>query len=110
MSILQVKAEIMIGEELDYSFDYTKTLALVSPADTIASSTWVKVGNITLGSESFTTQITTQWVAGAVKIGEVIRITNTAVTAGGRTHVRLLILKVVNRYAQAPDTEEAEIV
>ena len=99
--------EIALSETLDYIFDFTKTLDLVSPSDTVTGSSWVVTGNGTLSSPGFNTTRTWTWLvpSGAARIGNVIRIKNTVTTAGGRTHVRILILKVTNRQALAPDLD-----
>jgi len=103
---LQEYNEFYIGENLDYIFDYTDTLALVTPADTIASSSWVIVGTAVVGTTSFTAQKTWAWLtAPSAKIGEVLRLVNTAVTVGGRTHKRFILLKVQERQALIPDPD-----
>ena len=100
------RAEKGLTEELDYSFDYTKTLALVDPVDTISTSSWAIIGTgAVLGSETVDGDITTAWISGGDKVGNTLRLTNTVVTAGGRTHVRLLIIKIINRLALIPEDD-----
>ena len=62
-------------------------------------------GNGVLGAVGVSGDITTAWItpSGTARIGNVLRLTNTVVTAGGRTHVRLIILKIVNRLALIPE-------
>lgn len=101
------RAEKSLDEELDYSFDYAKTFALVNPVDTIATSNWVITGpGGVLGTTTISGNIATAWISGGLKIGNTLRLTNTVVTAGGRTHVRLLIIKIVNRFALIPEDDE----
>lgn len=101
-----IRAEKALGEDLDYFITYAKTFALVDPIDSISDpgdSTWTLVGNGTLGAVGVTGDITWAWVSdNGGKIGDVLRLTNTAVTAGGRTHVRLIVIKIVNRLAVVP--------
>jgi len=100
-----IRAEKALGEDLDYFITYAKTFALVSPADSISTpgdSTWALVGSGTLGATGVTGDITHAWVSGGGRIGNILRLTNTVVTAGGRTHVRLIVIKIVNRLAVVP--------
>jgi hypothetical protein len=100
------RAEKGLTEVLDYSFRYTNTFALVTPADTITAeedSTWVLSGEGVLGATTLAGDITTAWISGGGKIGNTLRLTNTVVTAGGRTHVRVLIIKIVNRLDLIPE-------
>jgi len=99
-----LRGEKALTEVLDYSITYAKTFALVSPTDTINTSTWSISSNATIDSDSDDGTIATVWVSGGTKIGNLIRLVNTIVTVGGRTHVRVLILKVVNRLAEIPAT------
>ena len=110
----QIRGEIAVGEDLDYSITYAKTFAKVSPTDSVAAaedSTWTVSGNVTQGTDTITGGgIATLWITpdGTARVGNIIRMTNTVLTAGGRKHVRLIILKVVNRLAAVPATVPAE--
>ena len=104
-----IKAEKALTEDIDYFIDYTKTFALVTPADTISTSAWALEGG-TLGADDFSGNITRAWVSGGTRIGNILRLTNTVVTVGGRTHVRLIVIKIVNRLAQIPVVEAATVV
>ncbi len=98
-----IRAEKALGETVDYSIDYAKVLALVSPTDTILTSNWTITSNAVLGAMSINGTIATVWVSGGTKIGSIVRLTNTIVSAGGRTHVRVIILKIINRLAVIPN-------
>ena len=104
-----IRAEKALTEDLDYFIDYTKTFALVTPADTISTSAWALTGAGTLGLDDFDGNITRAWVSGGTRIGNVLRLTNTVVTVGGRTHVRLIVIKIVNRLAQIPVVPAATV-
>jgi len=96
-------------ESLDYTIDYTELLALVTPADTIITSDWTAEGEGTIDRADFTTEMTTIWLTGGGRIGDVTRLYNVTTTAGGRTHRRLIKIKMVNRLAEPPETNEALI-
>lgn len=104
-----IRAEKALGEDLDFFIDYTKTFALVTPADTISTSAWTLTGAGTLGASDYTGAITRAWVSGGTKIGNVLRLINTVVTTGGRTHVRVIPIKIVNRLADIPVVPAAQI-
>jgi len=106
-----IKAEKALTEDIDYFIDYTKTFALVDPVDSIAEdgSSWALTGDGTQGLDDFNEAITRCWVSGGGRIGNVLRLTNTVLTVGGRTHVRLIVIKIVNRLAQLP-VEEAAVI
>ena len=100
----QIRAEKALGEDIDFFISYDKIFALVDPVDTILvaqDSTWTLTGGGTLGSTGITGNVTWAWISGGDKIGNTLRLTNTVVTIGGRTHVRLIIIKIVNRLAVA---------
>ncbi len=102
-----MKGEKALTEDLDFFITYAKVFAKVTPTDSIAApanSTWTIEGNATLGTTGVTDDITWAWVSDSGgKIGDVIRLTNTVVTAGGRTHVRLIVIKIVNQLAMIPE-------
>lgn len=104
-----LRAEKGPAEILDYFIDYTKTFALVDPADSIATTSWALTGGGTLGTDDYSGNITRAFVEPHVddKIGMVLRLTNTITTAGGRTHVRLIIIKIVNKLAAIPTVAAA---
>lgn len=71
------------GANKDYTIDWTEWLN----GDTVSASTWSVPSGLTKGSSSLTTLMTTVWLSGGVA-GKTYRVTNTIVTAGGRTEVR----------------------
>lgn len=81
------------ADVIDYSLDWTDELALVSPADTISTSTWTVTTGLTLSSPLVTGAVTIIVVAGGVA-GTEYRLTNTIVTTGGRTVQRTYPLLV----------------
>ena len=78
--------------ELDYKFDWEAWL----DGDTIASSVWVVPPGVAVESEANTTTTATVFVSGGVK-DQIFRITNTIVTAGGRTETAALKLVVTTK-------------
>jgi len=83
-------------ETLDFYIDWSSTLAEVSPADTVSSSSWTATNGVTVDSDSNTTTSSTVWVSGGTdrKYSELV---NTIVTASGRTHQRTIALKIQQR-------------
>jgi hypothetical protein len=78
---------------LDYSFDWTAYLALIS--DAISTSTFTaSSGNI--NSTSVNGAVTTAWVSGGA-VGEKIMLTNRITTTGGRTDDRSVFIKIKDR-------------
>ena len=78
---------------LDYRIDWTNVLDNSDPVDTIATSDWVVDAGLVIDSDSETQNITTAWVS-AGTLGQLGRLVNTIVTAGGRTHVRTIEISV----------------
>jgi hypothetical protein len=107
----QVRAEKAPGDVADYVIDYTKDLQQIAPNDTIQSSTWTSTGNIVIDDATgFDTLRAWVWVSGGGRIGEISRLTNTVVTVGGRTFVRVIIIKMVTALAQIPEEVVEPIV
>jgi len=71
----------------DYGFDYTDWL----DGDTIDTSTWTVSGADKI-SESHTTTKTTVWVGGGR--AREAKLRNVIETAGGRTEVRTILLRI----------------
>jgi len=61
--------------------------------DTISTSTWSIETGLTEDSESETTKTATVWLSGGTD-GDTYKATNTIVTAGGRTKVMAITIKV----------------
>jgi len=102
----QVRAEKAGGDVIDYVIDYTKDLQAVAPDDQIDSSSWAKVGNIVIvDGTGFDTLRTWVFCSGGGRVGEISRLTNTILTVGGRTFVRVIIVKIVTALAQIPEEE-----
>jgi len=79
-------------EVLDYTIDWETLLA----GDTISTSVWAVPTGITEDSESETTVLAIIWVSGGT-VDKQYTLTNTIVTAGGRTRVRSIAINVVER-------------
>lgn len=85
------------ADVMDVVIDWSATgIGVLPTGDTIASSTWTVDAGITKGTTTNTTTSTTCWVSGGTVGGNYL-LTNTIVTAGGRTltrcatvHVRLV--------------------
>jgi hypothetical protein len=87
--------------EEDFLLDWTAYLTQIGIADTITASTWT-VGNlpgtstpdpaITIGVTSFTGTTATIWVIGGT--GPVTSVVNHVTTAGGRTPIQTLFLRI----------------
>ena len=83
------------AEKLDFQVDWTAFLE----GDTIASSAWaVEDDNedVTLSDDTSTSSTATVWAVGG-NIGYSYALTNTIVTAAGRTEARTLYLDIVER-------------
>lgn len=65
---------------LDYTIDWTSFLN----GDVISTSTWTVSTGLTKGSDSKTTTTTTVWISSGT-LGQSYEVTNTIITAGGRT-------------------------
>jgi hypothetical protein len=79
---------------LDYTFDWTDWLALVS--DTISTVTVTGAGGVTIQSSTQVGALVTAWVSGGVA-STVASVTCRIVTAGGRTEERTIYLLVQER-------------
>lgn len=77
----------------DYIIDWSDVMALHSPVDTIASSSWVIDNGGVIDSDAFTTVDTTAWVSGGT-LKEIVKLVNTIVTTGGRTYVRTIHISI----------------
>ena len=75
---------------LDYKIDYTSWLS----SDTISSSTWVVATGLTLDSSSYTNAASTVFLSGGT-LGQRYEVTNTVVTASGRTDERCFRVRIV---------------
>lgn len=80
------------GETLDYVVDWTTWLG----ADTISSSAWVVPSALITGTASNSTTTATQFIGGG-QAEQDYTVTNTIVTAGGRTAVRAFTIQVRQR-------------
>jgi hypothetical protein len=79
-------------EVLDYTIDWETLL----DGDTISTSEWAADTGITQDSESETTTLAIIWVSGGT-VDKQYTLTNTIVTAGGRTRVRSIAINVIER-------------
>jgi hypothetical protein len=80
-------------ETKDYSLDWSADLA----ADTIATSAWtISPGDPTVAQASATTTLATVWISGGI-VGNTYDVTNSIVTAGGRTLTKTFRLYVTGR-------------
>jgi len=77
------------GAVLDFSIDWSTYLG----SDTISSSSWSVPGGITTVSNSNTTTAATIYLSGGTA-GQTYKLTNTIVTAGGRTDSRDIVIIV----------------
>lgn len=74
---------------LDYSIDWTDWLG----TDTISSSSWTVPSGLEVGTALAGTAVATVWLSGGTA-GNSYYVTNTIVTAAGRSDQRSLIIKV----------------
>ena len=72
------------SDVLDYVVDYVHWLA--ADSDTISTSTWSVETGITIDSETETATAATVWLSGGTAETRYL-VTNTIVTAGGRTKI-----------------------
>ena len=77
---------------LDYSFDWSEWL----DGDTISTSSWVACAGIVIESDSADTTKATAWVSGG-DAGGSYTLTNTIITAAGRTDERSITIKCFER-------------
>jgi hypothetical protein len=103
-------AQKALTESCRFFIDYTDDLAEVSPADILQASTWTINGTVVEEDSGYTDQMAWIRVSGGTKIGNLHRLTNTVVTAGGDTFVRTLTIKIVNIQVKRPDVESVEFV
>jgi len=81
-----------VGETLDWRVDWSTWLG----SDTISTSDWTADTGVTLGTESNTTTVATQFISGGA-VGRSYQLTNTITTAGGRTAKRTMTVAFVER-------------
>lgn len=82
------------SEVLDFTLDLTAPMTL--DADTISTHTVTAATGITKASDAATTTTVTAWLSGGTH-GVDYPITYRAVTSGGRTYERTIIVRVRNR-------------
>lgn len=80
-------------EVLDYTINWINWL---TSGDTISSSVWIVPAGITEDSNSFTNTTASVFLSGGIA-GTEYKLTNTIVTAGGRTAQRTISIKVAER-------------
>jgi hypothetical protein len=87
-------------EVLDYVEDYSTDMAATSPIDTIATSAWAVTNGLVIGNgasplttHSHTDNTATVWLSGGVAYSYA-EVTNTIVTAAGRTIVRTITFDI----------------
>lgn len=103
-------AQKALTESCRFFIDYTDDLAEVSPADVLLSSVWAINGTVVEEDSGFTDQMSWIRISGGTRIGNLHRLTNTVVTAGGDTFVRTLTIKIVNIQVKRPNVETVEFV
>lgn len=79
-------------EVLDYSVDWSDVMG----ADTISSGSTTVSAGLTKDSEAHQGQTSTFWVSGG-SAGQSYTVTVSVVTVAGRTHTRILTLRVADR-------------
>jgi hypothetical protein len=102
----------MDQEIIDYSIDYSDDLEEIEPADTITGSTWTvspAIGLTITDGTQFTDTTTSVWVSGGGRNGSIYRLKNTATTAGGRSFVRVLVVKMANKLAYIEEEDAVTI-
>jgi hypothetical protein len=78
------------NEAYEHAIDYTGVLG----GDTILSSAWASApAGLVHGLDSNTPSTATLWISGGVA-GEDYTLTNTVITAGGRTFERWLTVRI----------------
>jgi len=80
------------AEVLDYTIDWEALL----DGDTITTSEWTVDTGITKDSDSNTSTLAIIWISGGT-VDKQYTLTNTIVTAGGRTRVRSIAINVIER-------------
>lgn len=78
---------------LDYGFEWEDWL----DGDTISTSSWtVSPSGLTASPNTKTSNTTTVWLSGGT-VGSTYQLTNTVVTAAGRTDQRTMLVAVQDR-------------
>jgi len=81
-----------VGELLDYSINWAKALT----TDTITASSWtISDPSLVEDHATFAPSATTIWLTGGTP-NNTYTVTNTIMTAGGRTFVQAVLIKVVS--------------
>ncbi len=83
------------AEVKDYQVDWSRHLLVggVDVGDTISTSSWAVETGITKNTDTKTSSTTTVWLAGGTE-GTHYTVTNTVVTAQGRTYERSIVIQV----------------
>ena len=82
------------AKDPDETLDYIINWAIHLGSDTISSSSWAAATGITIDSDTNTTTTATVWLSGGT-LGTYYLITNTIVTAGGRTLEQSIRIRMV---------------
>ena len=97
MAVIKVETYIHDPDEkLDYGFDWSKPLAVDTPADTITASTWIVPSGITQSGSpapSFDDTTTTIWLEGGTANQDYI-IINRITTAATRKFEASFVVSV----------------
>jgi hypothetical protein len=91
MNLISARWEKRATAVLDYQINWATWLG----TDTIATSTWSVPAGITKDSDTNTTTTATIWLKSGT-VGTTYELTNTIVTAGGRTDYRTIAIEVID--------------
>lgn len=80
-------------KHVDAVKDYTRKWSKWLASDTISTSTWEAEDGLTIDSDSNDTTSATVWISGGT-VGQDYCVTNTIVTAAGRTEAKSWVFKV----------------
>ena len=76
-----------------HTFDWAAEMALSSPADTIATSTWTADNGLIIDSDAKTNTTTTVVRSGG-RLGAYCNLRNHIVTAAGREYDRTMVVEI----------------
>ena len=80
-------------EDLDYVESYSDLMAATSPADVIATSTWVADNGMVVGDDSHTDTETKVWLSGGRNWSYATAV-NSIVTSAGREYARKVVVEI----------------
>ena len=79
----------------DYIIDWGDVMNMHDPADSISVSSWTVDNGGVIDSDTNTTTTTTVWLSGGT-LKEIVNLTNTVDTVGGRKYIRTIKVSILD--------------